>query len=99
MPKVKRRIRKIPKFRGEDQERNFWASHDSTDYVDWRRSERVKLPNLRPTTRTISIRLPEFLIWELKELANGRDIPYQALLKHLLIERVEEELRKRRSAA
>ena len=96
MPKVKRRIRKIPKFRGEDQERNFWASHDSTDYVDWRRSERVKLPNLRPTTRTISIRLPESMIEKLKVLANKRDIPYQSLLKMFVADKIEEELRSAR---
>ena len=96
MPKVKRRIRKIPKFKGEDQERNFWASHDSTDYVDWRRSERVKLPNLRPTTRTISIRLPESMIEKLKLLANKRDIPYQSLLKMFVADKIEEELRSAR---
>ena len=96
MPKVKRRIRKIPKFRDEEQERNFWASHDSTDYVDWRRSERVKLPNLRPTTRTISIRLPESMIEKLKVLANKRDIPYQSLLKMFVADKIEEELRSAR---
>ncbi|MEK6575941.1 MAG: BrnA antitoxin family protein, partial [Chloroflexota bacterium] len=66
--KVKQRIRKIPKFESEVQERDFWASHDSTDFVDWRQAERVKLPNLRPTTRTISIRLPEPMIERLKVL-------------------------------
>jgi len=96
VPKVKRRIRKIPKFRDEEQERNFWASHDSTDYVDWRRSERVKLPNLRPTTRTISIRLPESMIEKLKVLANKRDIPYQSLLKMFVADKIEEELRSAR---
>ena len=96
MPKVKRPIRKIPKFRGEDQERNFWASHDSTDYIDWRRAERVKLPNLRPTTRTISIRLPESMIEKLKVLANKRDIPYQSLLKMFVADKIEEELRSAR---
>jgi predicted DNA binding CopG/RHH family protein len=96
VPKVKRRIRKIPKFKGEDQERNFWASHDSTDYVDWRRSERLKLPNLRPTTRTISIRLPESMIEKLKLLANKRDIPYQSLLKMFVADKIEEELRSAR---
>jgi predicted DNA binding CopG/RHH family protein len=96
VPKVKRPIRKIPKFKGEDQERNFWASHDSTDYVDWRRAERVKLPNLRPTTRTISIRLPESMIEKLKVLANKRDIPYQSLLKMFVADKIEEELRSAR---
>lgn len=96
VPKVKQRIRKIPKFENEDQERDFWASHDSTDLVDWRQAERVKLPNLRPTTRTISIRLPEPMIERLKVLANKRDIPYQALLKIFVADKIEEELRSAR---
>ena len=89
----------IPKFKSEDEEREFWATHDATDYVDWKAARRVRLPNLKPTLRTISIRLPEHLIGNLKALGNERDIPYQALLKNLLAERVEEELRKRRRAA
>ncbi len=93
MPKVKQRMRNLPKFESEDQERNFWASHDSTDFVDWRRAERVKLPNLRPTTRTISIRLPESMIERLKVLAHKRDIPYQSLLKMFVADKIEEELR------
>jgi len=91
--KVKQKIRKIPKFESEVQERDFWASHDSTDFVDWRQAERVKLPNLRPTTRTISIRLPEPMIERLKVLANKRDVPYQSLLKMFVADRIEEELR------
>ncbi len=96
MPKVKRRMRKIPKFRNEDQERDFWASHDSTEFVDWSQAARVKLPNLRPTTRTISIRLPESMIERLKVLANKRDIPYQSLLKMFVADKIEEELRSAR---
>ncbi len=96
MSKVKQRIRKIPKFESEVQERDFWASHDSTDFVDWRQAERVKLPNLRPTTRTISIRLPEPMIERLKVLANKRDVPYQSLLKIFVADRIEEELRSAR---
>ena len=96
MPKVKRRMRKIPKFRNEDQERDFWASHDSTEFVDWRQAERVKLPNLRPTTRTISIRLPELMIERLKVLANKRDVPYQSLLKMFVADKIEEALRSAR---
>ena len=96
MPKVKQMIRKIPKFESEDQERDFWASHDSTDFVNWRQAERVKLRNLRPTTRTISIRLPEPMIDRLKILANKRDIPYQSLLKMFVADKIEEELRSAR---
>ena len=96
---MSKKYKKIPKFKNEDEEREFWAKHNTTDFFDPKSARRIYFPNLKPTLRTISIRLPEFLIWELKELANGRDIPYQALLKNLLAERVEEELRKHRSAA
>ncbi len=93
MPKVKPRVRKVPRFRKEDEERDFWASHDSAEFVDWRQAERVKLPNLRPTTRIISIRLPEAMIERLKVLANKRDVPYQSLLKMFVADKIEEELR------
>ena len=93
MPKAKKAVRKLPKFETEDQERKFWAKHDSADYVDWRKAKRVKLVTLRPTTRTISIRLPETMIDRLKVLANKRDVPYQSLLKMYVAEKLEEELR------
>jgi len=89
------KLRPIPKFRDEDEERDFWANHDSTEYVDWSQAQVVNLSNLKPTTRTISIRLPEALIENLKLLANKRDVPYQSLLKVFLAERVEQELRLR----
>ncbi len=88
----------IPQFRNEDEERKFWATHDVTDYVDWKSARRVRFSNLKPTLRTISIRLPEYLIGDLKALANERDMPYQALLKQLLAERVEREWRQHRAA-
>ncbi len=91
--KSKKTIRKIPKFENEDEEREFWASHDSLGYVNWQQAKRVKLSNLRPTTRTISIRLPESMIERLKVLANKRDVPYQSLLKMFVADRIEEELR------
>lgn len=94
MPRAKNK-RVIRKFTSEDEERDFWSSHDSTEYVDWRKAERVKLPNLIPTTRTISIRLPEAMIERLKVLANKRDVPYQSLLKIYVAEKIEEELRTR----
>jgi predicted DNA binding CopG/RHH family protein len=83
----------IPKFASEDEERNFWATADSTEYVDWKKAKRVVLPNLKPSLKTISLRLPEFMIEELKLLANKRDIPYQSLLKMFLSERIEQELK------
>jgi predicted DNA binding CopG/RHH family protein len=82
-----------PKFESEDEEREFWAEHDSVDYVDWSRARRTVLPNLKPSTRTISLRLPEMMLDELKLLANRRDVPYQSLIKVFLAERIEQELR------
>jgi len=86
-------LKPIPKFDSEDEEREFWAAHDSADYVDWSRAKRTSFPHLKPSTRTISLRLPESLIENLKMLANKRDVPYQSLLKIFLAERVEQELR------
>ena len=85
--------RKIPKFRSEDEEREFWATRDSTQYLDWRKGRRLVMPNLKPSVKTISLRLPESMIEELKLLANKRDIPYQSLFKVFLAERIEKELR------
>ena len=87
------KVKKVPKHRDENQERNFWAKADSTDYVDWSRARPLVLPSLKPTLKTISIRLPEHMIAELKLLANKRDIPYQSLLKLFLAERIDAELK------
>jgi len=81
----------IPKFRSEARERASWASHDSSEYLDWTKAQRALLPNLKPSTRTISLRLPEALVARLKVLANKRDVPYQSLLKVLLAERLKQE--------
>jgi len=91
-----RKLRKRPKFKNEKEEFKFWSTHDSTKYVDYSKAKRVVLPNLKPSTRAISIRLPVSLITHIKVLANKRDIPYQSLLKMYLIERVEEEFREAR---
>lgn len=85
------RKKKIPEFKTEDQERKFWAAADSTEYVDWQTGERKKLVRLKPTLRTISLRLPVSMIEDLKILANRRDVPYQSLLKVFLAERLERE--------
>jgi predicted DNA binding CopG/RHH family protein len=85
----------IPKFKSEDEEREFWATHDSADYVDWSRAKAVSFPQLKPSTRTISLRLPEALLENLKMLANKRDVPYQSLLKVFLAERIDQELRQK----
>ncbi len=92
MPK-KKPLKPIPRFENEAQEQEFWSAHDSTDYVDWSRATRVTLGRLKPSTQTISIRLPEALLEDLKLLANKRDVPYQSLLKIFLAERVAQELR------
>jgi predicted DNA binding CopG/RHH family protein len=83
--------KKIPTFKDEDAEREFWANADSTEYIDWSQAQRIVLPNFRPTLRTISLRLPESMIAELKLLANQRDVPYQSLLKVFLADRINEE--------
>ena len=67
--------KKVPEFANEDEEREFWATHDTTEYLDWRQARRVRFPNLRPTTKTISIRLPESMLEELKILAHEWDVP------------------------
>lgn len=90
----KARRMQIPDFDSEEQERNFWAERDSTDFVDWASARRRAFPNLRPTLRTISLRLPEAMIGHLRVLANKRDIPYQSLLKQFLAERLRRELSK-----
>lgn len=84
--------KRIPKFRNENEEREFWAAHDSTDYIDWSKGKKVVLSKLKPSIKTISLRLPESMLEELKLLANKRDVPYQSLLKIFLAERIEEEL-------
>lgn len=84
--------KKIPKFKNEEQERKFWATHDSTDYVVWKKGKRVVLPELKPSLKTISLRFPESMLRELKLLANKRDVPYQSLMKIFLAERIRKEL-------
>ena len=85
-------MKKIPKFKNEDQERDFWNKADSSEYIDWKKARKVVLPNLKPSVKTISLRLPESMLEEIKLLANKRDVPYQSLMKIFLSERVEKEL-------
>lgn len=88
--------KKIPKFSSEAKERAFWAREDSTQYIDWENARKVVLPKLKPSLKTISLRLPELMLAELKLLANKRDIPYQSLLKIFLAERIDQELKTQR---
>jgi predicted DNA binding CopG/RHH family protein len=85
--------KQIPEFESEEQEREFWAGHDSSDYIDWSQARQITFPSLKPSTTTISLRLPVSMLQELKLLANKRDVPYQSLLKIFLAERIEQELR------
>ncbi len=84
----------IPKFKNEDEEREFWATHDFTDYKNQFEPIQLDLSKLKPTTESISLRLPAYLLGRIKEIANTRDVPYQSLMKIFLAERVEKELQK-----
>ena len=85
-----KKLKKMPKLEGEDAVREFWASADSTEYLDWSKAKPAFFPNLKPSSRMISIRLPESLLEGIKVLANRRDVPYQSMLKILLAEKVQE---------
>ena len=80
---------RVPTFESEAAERRFWESHDSTDHVDWSKAERVRLPNLRPSTTSISLRLPVSLLERIKVAAHKRDVPYQSLIKTWLAEKLD----------
>lgn len=84
--------KEIPVFSNEEEEREFWANHDSVDYIDWELSEKTIFPNLKPSSKTISLRIPEYILDELKMLARKRDVPYQSLIKMYLKDRVDREL-------
>lgn len=87
----KKNIKKIPRFKNEDEEREFWSVHSPLDYQDSWEPVEFDLSELKPSTKTISIRLPESMIGELKRLANKRDVPYQSLLKVFLSQKIKEE--------
>lgn len=89
----KKKSKLIPKFKSEDEERKFWATHDFTDYIDQFEEVKLDLSKLKPTTESISLRLPAYLLMRIKEIANSRDVPYQSLMKIFLAERVEKELK------
>ena len=87
-----KKLKPIPKFKTEKEWANFWMTHDSTEYVDWSKAKSVIFPNLKPTTISISLRLPAFMLAQIKQLANKKDVPYQSLMKVFLAEKVKEEL-------
>ena len=86
-------LKKIPSFKNEDEEREFWTTHDSTEYVDWSKAQKAIFPNLKPSTESISLRLPSFLLARIKQLANKKDVPYQSLMKIFLSKMVDQELK------
>jgi predicted DNA binding CopG/RHH family protein len=88
----KQKPKKIPKFKSEASERSFWSKKDSTEYLDWTKaSKNVDFPNLKPSTKTISLRLSESLLNEIKRIANKQDIPYQSLMKIYLADQIKKE--------
>jgi predicted DNA binding CopG/RHH family protein len=89
---MNKRLKPIPKFANEAAERAFWESHDSTDYVDWSKAQQAVLANLKPSTQTISLRLPQHLLESIKAAANARDVPYQSLIKVWLQEKVQKRV-------
>jgi len=90
---LKNKAKSKPSFKSEDAERKFWATHDATDYFNMAKPISLDLSKLKPTTKSISLRLPAYLLSRIKEIANSRDVPYQSLMKIFLAERVERELR------
>ena len=89
-----KKLKPIPKFKNTKDESKFWNTHDSTEYVDWSKAEKTIFPNLKPSTESISIRLPSFLLTNIKALANQKDVPYQSLMKIFLSDRIKQELSK-----
>ena len=86
---MKTPIKPLPTFANEAQERAYWETHDSTEHMDWSKARKVSLPNLKPTTKTISLRLPQHLLDSIKVAANARDVPYQSLIKVWLQEKLQ----------
>jgi predicted DNA binding CopG/RHH family protein len=88
---MKKQRKTLPKFSSEAEERKFWETNDSADYMDWSLADKVVLPNLKPSTRTISLRLPQHLLDSIKSAANARDVPYQSLIKVWLREKLDSQ--------
>jgi predicted DNA binding CopG/RHH family protein len=89
---MKKQLQAIPRFASEDAEREFWAGKDSIEYVDWSKSSPASFPNLKPSLKTISLRMPEPMLNRIKAMANERDVPYQSLIKVILSDRIAQEL-------
>lgn len=91
---MKKQLKDIPNFKNEDEEREFWANADSSEFINWNNGEVVSFPKLKPSTKTISLRIPESMLEELRVLANKRDVPYQSLIKVYLKEKINSEFRR-----
>ncbi|GMQ83958.1 MAG: BrnA antitoxin family protein [Gammaproteobacteria bacterium] len=88
---MKKRLKPVPEFTNEDEERRFWEQNDSSEYLDWNQAQQVAMPRLKPTTKTISLRLPQHLLDSIKAAANARDVPYQSLIKVWLQEKLHKQ--------
>ena len=86
-----KKLKKIPKFKTMAQEKKFWDKNDTTDFFDWTQSKEISFPNLKPSVKSISLRLTESMLNDLKILANKKDVPYQSLMKLYLSEKIKEE--------
>jgi len=91
---IKNKLKSVPKFKNEDKERDFWAKVDASKYFDTSKPVELDLSKLKPSTESISLRLPSYLLARIREIANSRDVPYQSLMKIFLAERVEKETQK-----
>lgn len=92
---IAKKLLPIPKFKNEDDERDFWAKADTSKYFDWSKAQKAVFPNLKPSTVSISLRLPQYLLAQIRKIANFRDVPYQSLVKIFLSEKVNEEIHER----
>jgi len=88
-----KKLKQIPTFKSEDEERDFWGSHDSTDYIDWSTARRVVFPNLKLTKKPISLRVQQGLLSQVKAVANKKDMPYQTLIKQYIAKGLEQDLK------
>ena len=90
---MKNNLKSIPKFKNEDEEREFWSKTDSTQHIEWNKAKAIHFPKLKPSRKTISLRLPESMLDEIRRIANKHDVPYQSLIKIFLKERIDQELK------
>lgn len=95
---MKKKLLLIPKFKDEDSERDFWAKADTSKYFDYSKAQKAIFPNLKPSTVAISLRLPQYLLAQIRKIANFRDMPYQSLMKNFLTEKVNETTRTQKFA-